>query len=266
MQHLKYFTKLHLFTLRGIRLRRDSCVSVMYAKELHSTTSSVTLWEHHVAHTRCARRKAKMRQALEAAHIAFGPHATTQCLPPQALKEWHEWATDRVSAFHRASSAVEGRNDYRDQVHRNQRGLPKHRDKVWTVVHNFDYRTADGTTPACRLFRRTFPDLFRNGFIPYRGLTSGSATPTRGRAKSLTGMKCPALSGYSKYRFWERADCYRRRVQPWSLWDKHSTLMVRHSSAALFFYQRFYFLHKDIHRGEQLLQALTAIEINLKGL
>ena len=27
----------------GIRLRRDSWVSVMYAEELHSTTSSVTL-------------------------------------------------------------------------------------------------------------------------------------------------------------------------------------------------------------------------------
>src|SRR6058998_3052542 len=30
-------------SFRGIRLRRDSGVSVMYAEELHSTTSSVTL-------------------------------------------------------------------------------------------------------------------------------------------------------------------------------------------------------------------------------
>ena len=101
-----------------------------------------------------------MRQALEAAHVAFGHHALTQCLPPQALKEWHAWATDRVRTFQRASSAVEGRNGYLAQLHRNQRGLPKHRYKVWTVVHNFDGRAADGTTPAGRFFRRTFPDLF----------------------------------------------------------------------------------------------------------
>src|SRR5947207_4165569 len=32
--------------------------------------------------------------------------------------------------------------------------------KVWTVLHNFDCRAADGTTPASRFFRRGFPDLF----------------------------------------------------------------------------------------------------------
>jgi hypothetical protein len=45
---------------------------------------------HHVVHTRCARRKAKRRQAREAVHVACGHHALTPCLPPQALKEWHE--------------------------------------------------------------------------------------------------------------------------------------------------------------------------------
>ena len=117
-------------------------------------------WEHHVAHTRCARRKAKIRQALEAMHVAFDQHALTQCLPPQVLEEWQAWATQRVSAFQRTSSAVEGRNGALSQLHHNQRGLPKHRYKVWTVLHNFDCRAADGTTPAARFFRRTFPDLF----------------------------------------------------------------------------------------------------------
>ena len=46
------------------------------------------------------------------------------------------------------------------QMHHNQRGLPKRRYKVWTVLHNFDCRAADGTTPASRFFRRAFPDLF----------------------------------------------------------------------------------------------------------
>ena len=31
---------------------------------------------------------------------------------------------------------------------------------VWAVLHNFDGRASDGTTPATRFFRRSFPDLF----------------------------------------------------------------------------------------------------------
>jgi hypothetical protein len=117
-------------------------------------------WEHQVAHTRCTRRKAKLRQALEARQGAFDQHALTQCLPPQALKEWQAWATHRVSAFQRTSSAVAGRNGSLSQMQHNHRGLPTRRYKVWTVLHNFDCRAADGTTPASRFFQRTFPELF----------------------------------------------------------------------------------------------------------
>jgi Family of unknown function (DUF6399) len=117
-------------------------------------------WEQQVAHTRWARRKAKIRQALEAIQVAFGHHALTPCLPPQALKAWQAWAPQRVKAFQRASSAVEGRNGALSQRHHNQRGWPKHRSKVWTVRHNFEGRAGDGTTPASRFFRRPFPDLF----------------------------------------------------------------------------------------------------------
>jgi hypothetical protein len=117
-------------------------------------------WEHHVARTRCTRRKAKMQQALEAVRAAFHTHALTLRLPAQALEDWYTWATQQVHAFQRASSAVEGRNGALAQLHHNQRGLPKQRYKVWTVLHNFDCRAPDGTTPAARFFRREFPDLF----------------------------------------------------------------------------------------------------------
>jgi hypothetical protein len=117
-------------------------------------------WDHQVAHTRCRRRKAKMQEALEAVRGAFERHAITQRLAPQVLAAWTAWATDRVKAFQRASSAVEGRNGYLSQMHHNHRGLPKQRYKVWTILHNFDCRASDGTTPASRFFRRTFPDLF----------------------------------------------------------------------------------------------------------
>ena len=117
-------------------------------------------WAHQVPRTRCRRRKAKLQEALAAVRTVFEQHAITQQLAPHVLAEWHAWANDRVKAFQRASSAVEGRNGFLSQMHHNQRGLPKQRYKVWTVLHNFDCRAADGTTPAVRFFRQTFPDLF----------------------------------------------------------------------------------------------------------
>ena len=135
-------------------------LSPMWRRWVHECLLPLVYWEHHAAHTRCSRRKAKIRQALEAVQIAFHTHAITQQLAPQMLEEWKAWATQRMQAFQRTSSAVEGRNGALAQLHHNQRGLPKHRYKVWTVLHNFDCRAAEGTTPATRFFRRTFPDLF----------------------------------------------------------------------------------------------------------
>ncbi len=117
-------------------------------------------WDHQVARTRCCRRKAKMQAAWEAMRAAFDQHTITQRLAPHVLADWKAWALQRTKAFQRTSSAVEGRNGYLSQMHHNHRGLPKRRYKVWTILHNFDCRAVDGTTPAVRFFRRTFPDLF----------------------------------------------------------------------------------------------------------
>jgi hypothetical protein len=78
------------------------------------------------------------------------------------LAGWKAWAAEHAKAFQRASSAVEGRNGYLSQMQHNQRGLPPRRYQVWTVLHNFDCRAPDGTTPASRFFRRSFPDLFES--------------------------------------------------------------------------------------------------------
>ena len=117
-------------------------------------------WATQVPRTRCRRRRAKIQEALDPVCAAFAQHPSTQRLAPQVLAEWQAWATDRVKALQRASSAVEGRNGILSQLHHNQRGLPTRRAKVWTVLHNFDCRAADGTTPASRVFRQAFPDLF----------------------------------------------------------------------------------------------------------
>jgi len=117
-------------------------------------------WQHHVSRTRCPRRNAKLLQALEAVQDTFDRHPITRQLAPDVLAGWKAWAAEHAKAFQRASSAVEGRNGALAQLHHHQRGLPKQRYKVWTVLHNFDCRAPDGTTPAARFFRRGFPDLF----------------------------------------------------------------------------------------------------------
>jgi Family of unknown function (DUF6399) len=120
----------------------------------------LTYWHLHVSHTRCPSRKAQLLEALKAVQDTFDSHPITQQLAPEVLEGWQRWATEQAKAFQRASSAVEGRNGYLSQMHHNHRGLPKRRYKVWTVLHNFDCRASDGTTPASRFFRQGFPDLF----------------------------------------------------------------------------------------------------------
>lgn len=117
-------------------------------------------WQAQLAQTRGARKKAKVRQALEAVQARFMAHAITQGLNPELLEQWQDWAAQRVSVFQRTSSAVEGRNGVLSGLHHNHRGLPKRRFQVWRVLHNFDCRASDGTTPAARFFNHEFPDLF----------------------------------------------------------------------------------------------------------
>jgi Family of unknown function (DUF6399) len=127
---------------------------------VHAGLLPLVYGERQIARTRCRRRKALVQEAWAKVRAALDPHAITPRLAPQLLAEWDAWATDRGNALQRASSSVEGRNGSLSQRHHNQRGLPKRRDKVWTVLHHVDCRAAEGTTPASRCFRRTFPDLF----------------------------------------------------------------------------------------------------------
>ncbi len=123
-------------------------------------TDSLLPWvsgEHQGAHTRCARRTAKRRQAWETVRAAFDTPGLTRRLPAQALQDWHTWATQQGHALQRASSAVEGRNGALAPLHHHQRGFPQRRYTGWTVLHTFDGRAPDGTTPAARFFRQGFP-------------------------------------------------------------------------------------------------------------
>jgi hypothetical protein len=117
-------------------------------------------WHEQLRRTRHRGQKAQIALVLQAVAEACERHACTRQLTPEVLAGWKAWAAEHAKAFQRASSAVEGRNGYLSQMQHNHRGLPTRRYQVWTVLHNFDCRAADGTTPASRFFRRSFPDLF----------------------------------------------------------------------------------------------------------
>ena len=119
-------------------------------------------WQGQLRRTRHPGHKAQMARVLQAVEEVFERHPCTRQLQPEVLAGWKAWAAEHAKAFQRASSAVEGRNGYLSQMQHNHRGLPTRRYPVWTVLHNFDGRAADGTTPAARFFRRSFPDLFES--------------------------------------------------------------------------------------------------------
>jgi hypothetical protein len=117
-------------------------------------------WQEQRSRTRCPEQKAQIALVLQAVQEAFARHPCTRQLTSEVLAGWKAWAAEHAKAFQRASSAVEGRNGYLSQMQHNHRGLPLRRYRVWTALHNFDGRAVDGTTPASRFFRRSFPDLF----------------------------------------------------------------------------------------------------------
>ena len=119
-------------------------------------------WQEPLRRTRHPAQKAQIVIVLKALEEAFERHSCTRQLQAELLAAWKAWAVDHAKAFQRASSAVEGRNGYLAQMQHNHRGLPTRRYSVWTALHNFDGRAKDGTTPASRFFRRSFPDLFES--------------------------------------------------------------------------------------------------------
>jgi len=78
----------------------------------------------------------------------------------QDLDRWQSWGEWASGNFHRASSAVEGRNGCLSQSYHNGRGLTDRRLQALTAIHNYDTKRRDGSTPAQRLYGEQFPDLF----------------------------------------------------------------------------------------------------------
>lgn len=121
------------------------------------------------------------KQRIEQAKEKWDNSDLIKQLCPQRLKELMEMAYQIAIRFQRASSQTEGRNGYLAFVNHAHRGMTSERLKVLTVIHNYDVKRMDGTTPAQRLFHREFPDLFE--FLCHH--VTGFKEPKSRKRKSL---------------------------------------------------------------------------------
>jgi len=142
-------------------------------------------WQIQLDRTQAKLRNQDLRtyykERIAAAHKRWASDDFTKQMEIDRLEYLMLLAQQVAITFQRASSQTEGRNGYLSFVNHAHRGIPKERLKVLTVIHNYDIKRADGTTPARRLFRRDFPDLFE--FLCLN--VTGFKEPRRRKSKSL---------------------------------------------------------------------------------
>lgn len=131
----------------------------------------VIYWHDQLEKTRNPEMRKVYEAALQKAQAAYADHLMTPTVSKKELDRWRTWAKWASGNFHRASSAVEGRNGSLSQSYHNGRGLTSRRLGALTVIHNYDTSRNDGSTPAERLYGEQFPDLFdwllnRMGALP----------------------------------------------------------------------------------------------------
>ena len=149
-------------------------------------------WQAALKRTPAKKRNVGLRkhyqQLIEQTSLKYAAHPITQQLNETQTQICLKWGERIVQSFQRSSSQVEGRNGYLAFVHKANRGLPENRLQVLTVIHNFDIRREDGSTPAQRLFDRDFPDLFEHilqnvtGFVEPRKRQRNSLIVSRVQA------------------------------------------------------------------------------------
>ncbi len=97
--------------------------------------------------------------AAEQAKERLLAHPLTQQLEAAKHQQWVEWANWIALKYQRTTSAVEGRNGYLSGIHHSSRGFSVQTLALLTLIHNFDIRRADGSTPAQGIFGHSFPNL-----------------------------------------------------------------------------------------------------------
>ena len=117
-------------------------------------------WHQQAQKTRTPSLNAIYQQAAQRADDHLAAHPMSAQLQPEHDQAWRIWAQQQCTRFQRTSSAIEGRNGQLSRLHHATRGFSPELLNALTLIHNFDVRRADGTTPAERLFEQPFPSLF----------------------------------------------------------------------------------------------------------
>ena len=133
-------------------------------KWLISCALPYVYWQIQLNRTQAKLRNHDLRiyykQRLEKAKQNGYANELTQNIAANRQEELLLMAHKLAISFQRASSQTEGRNGYLAFVNHAHKGFPKGRLEILTVIHNYDIKRKDGTTPAKRLFGKDFPDLF----------------------------------------------------------------------------------------------------------
>lgn len=131
---------------------------------MHSWVLSALLpavyWQQQAQKTRTPALRAIYQQAAQHAERTLNAHPFSAELTPEDYHDWRQWGQSHCTLFQRTSSAIEGRNGQLSRLHHATRGFSPELLQALSVIHNFDTRRADGSTPAERLFEQSFPDLF----------------------------------------------------------------------------------------------------------
>ena len=138
----------------------DHPLNELHKQWLKEILLPVAYWEQQIKKARSNDIKEQLKNSLDVAIKRLSDHPMTDKLTPEETQYWTAWSQRMALGFQRTSSPVEGRNGYLSRINNNSRGISEKRLKVMTILHNFDTRNDEGTTPAQRFFNRDFPDLF----------------------------------------------------------------------------------------------------------
>jgi len=142
----------------------DKVITTVERVWFESLLLPTVYWELQLERTKNGRKNPKL-VAYYQKRLEESKHSLFEYLQQEEILEVRqgvlfEMAYQMAKSFQRSSSQVEGRNGYLSFIHHGQKGIPTNKMKALTVIHNFDTKRNDGSTPAQRLFGQEFPDLF----------------------------------------------------------------------------------------------------------
>ena len=147
-----------------LKSQTDDVPSESFSRWLLHFLMPALYWQMVLHRTPAKARNKRLRvqygQRRHESRLRLFKHPLTEKLSLEIRQRCLQWAAKTLTLFQRSSSQVEGRNGGLDFLNRAARRFGPQRLQALTVIHNFDTRRHDGSSPAERLFDRTFPDLF----------------------------------------------------------------------------------------------------------